>query len=71
MCLHTLTKRQFDIVSRVAQGATDQQIAEELGISPRTVSNSLARIYDRVGVSGRVHLAVLHATGKILVKPEA
>lgn len=68
--MFTLTKRQFDIVTRVARGATDQQIAEELGISPRTVSNSLARIYDRVGVSGRVHLAVLHATGKIMAKPE-
>ena len=68
--MYTLTKRQYDIVSRVARGATDQQIADDLGISPRTVSNSLARIYDRVGVSGRVHLAVLHATGKILMKPE-
>ena len=68
--MYTLTKRQYDIVSRVARGSTDQQIAEELGISPRTVSNSLTRIYDRVGVSGRVHLAVLHATGKILMKPE-
>jgi DNA-binding CsgD family transcriptional regulator len=66
----TLTKRQYDIVTRVARGCTDQQIADELGISPRTVSNSLARIYDRVGVSGRVHLAVLHATGKIAVKSE-
>lgn len=71
MCVFTLTKRQYEIVTRVARGATDQQIADELGISPRTVSNSLARIYDRVGVSGRVHLAVMHATGKLHAKPDA
>lgn len=71
MCEYTLTRRQYQIVTQVATGATDQQIAEALGISPRTVSNSLARIYDRVGVSGRVHLAVLHATGKLLARPDA
>ena len=70
MSVFTLTPRQFDIVTRVAKGFTDQQIADDLGISPRTVSNSLARIYDRIGTSGRVNLAVLHATGKLLLRPE-
>ncbi len=52
-----LTKREFRIASAVAGGATNRQIARDLGISPRTVEIYLARIYRKLGVRNRTQLA--------------
>ena len=37
----------------VAQGMTDAQVAEQLVISPRTVSTHLTSIYSKIQVSSR------------------
>ena len=61
-----LTARQRDIVSRVALGQTNAQIATALGLSANTVRNHLARVFARIGASNRaelVRLAVLTGTG--------
>lgn len=57
-----LTARQRDIVSRVALGQTNAQIAAALGLSANTVRNQLARAMERLGAGNRaevVRLAVL------------
>ena len=59
-----LTARQWQVVSLVVEGLTDAQIGAELGISPRTVSNTLAAVYAKTGESRRtrlVHLWHAHA----------
>jgi DNA-binding CsgD family transcriptional regulator len=38
-------------------GATQQQIAESRGVSPRTIANQLAVAYRKVGVASRMELA--------------
>ena len=38
---------------------TSPQIAGRLGLSPRTVTNNLARAYAKLGVSGRAGLRAL------------
>jgi DNA-binding NarL/FixJ family response regulator len=38
----------------VAQGLTNEQVAERLVISPRTVDTHLTSIYGKIGVSSRV-----------------
>jgi DNA-binding CsgD family transcriptional regulator len=58
-----ITPRQLEIVRFVADGATDRQIAMALSLSPRTVSNTLHRVYDRIGVSSRARLAALYVKG--------
>ena len=37
----------------VAQGMTNEQVAEKLVISPRTVDTHLTSIYSKIGVSSR------------------
>ena len=49
----TLTSRQREVLMLVAQGATNQQIAHELGISRRTVENHLYAAYRQLDVSNR------------------
>ena len=46
-----LTARQQDIIERLTvPGATQQSVADELGISAQTVKNHLALAYSRLGV---------------------
>ncbi len=53
-----LTKREEEVVQLVADGLTNRQIARELELSEHTVRNNLFRIFDKLGVSTRVELAL-------------
>jgi DNA-binding NarL/FixJ family response regulator len=48
-----LTKRETEILRRVAAGATNKQIAEQIFISEKTVARHLANLYAKLGVSSR------------------
>lgn len=48
-----LTKREVDILRRIAGGATNKQVAEQICISEKTVGRHLANIYAKLGVSSR------------------
>jgi len=52
-----LTSREREIADLVAVGHTNQQIAAQLAISPRTVENHLARIFAKSRVTSRAGLA--------------
>jgi len=67
--LTLITRRQLEIVRFVADGATDREIALALSLSPRTVSNTLHRVYDRIGVSSRARLAALYVKGLFAERP--
>jgi DNA-binding NarL/FixJ family response regulator len=54
--MNLLSKREMEIVRCVAQGMTNREIAEDLGLSPHTVKNCLFRVFDKLGVSSRVEL---------------
>ena len=54
-----LTKRERELVSLVAAGFTDGQIAEKLFISIRTVRSHLDRIRDKTGARRRAELTRL------------
>lgn len=58
-------KRTWEICELIRLGHTDAEIGAALGISPRTVSNSLSRVYDRTVVSSRAHIAYLVTAGLI------
>ncbi|MDQ2637927.1 MAG: response regulator transcription factor [Actinomycetota bacterium] len=48
-----LTRREIDILRRVASGGTNKQVAEQICISEKTVGRHLANIYGKLGVSSR------------------
>jgi DNA-binding NarL/FixJ family response regulator len=53
-----LTKREESIVHLVEEGLTNRQIARELNLSEHTIRNNLFHIFDKLGVSTRVELAL-------------
>ena len=48
-----LTGREVEVLRLVARGRTDAEAAEELFISPRTVSQHLRNAYNKLGVNNR------------------
>jgi len=52
-----LSRRESDVAALVAQGLTNQQIAERLLISHRTVETHVASIYVKLGVTSRSAVA--------------
>ncbi len=49
-----LTAREVEVLRLVAQGLTNEQVAQCLIISPRTVDTHLTAIYSKIGVTSRV-----------------
>lgn len=52
-----LTARELDVARRAAARQRSREIAEALGVSPRTVDNHLARAFRKLGVGTRSELA--------------
>ncbi|TGG81304.1 MAG: response regulator transcription factor [Aphanocapsa feldmannii 277cV] len=51
-----LSERELQIVEQVASGLTNQEIAESLSISKRTVDNHISNIFTKTGSKNRVAL---------------
>jgi DNA-binding NarL/FixJ family response regulator len=56
---HVLSERELQVIQLVARGLSNQQIARELVLSTETVRTYLRRMFAKLGVSDRTHLAVL------------
>ena len=53
-----VTRREREVLSWLAAGKTDRDIAEILGMSPRTVQKHLQHIYEKLGVETRTAAVV-------------
>jgi two-component system, NarL family, nitrate/nitrite response regulator NarL len=53
-----LSTREREIVQHVAQGYKNKEMAEKMFISEQTVKNHLHNIFDKLGVSDRLELAL-------------
>jgi two-component system response regulator FixJ len=51
-----LTRREWDVLKRIARGASNKEIGRELGISPRTVEVHRARIMEKVSAKNAADL---------------
>jgi DNA-binding NarL/FixJ family response regulator len=54
-----LSKREREILQRVADGATTRQVATDLGISPHTVKTHLERIFEKLGANDRAQAVAI------------
>jgi len=61
-----LSRRESQILQKVAYGATTKEVAHDLGISPHTVKTHLERIFEKLGANDRAQ-AVAIALRKGLV----
>ena len=53
-----LTPRELQIVAAVVEGGTNKAIAEKFSISEETVKRHLTNIFDKLGTSNRLELAL-------------
>lgn len=61
--LTRLTRREREVMDRVVSGQHNRRIAEELGISPRTVEVHKARVMDKLGVNSVAELVRVQLLG--------
>ena len=54
-----LTEREQEVMQRVVAGLANKQVADELGISVRTVEVHRARVFEKMAVKSAVELANL------------
>ena len=48
-----LTRKELEVLARLAEGRSNREIAEALFVTPATVKSHLAHIYLKLGVAGR------------------
>jgi two-component system, NarL family, nitrate/nitrite response regulator NarL len=56
-----LTRREAEVVQLLAEGMSTREISQKVGVTEHTIRNYLSNVYDKLGVSSRVELA-LYAT---------
>jgi HD-GYP domain-containing protein (c-di-GMP phosphodiesterase class II) len=61
-----LTVREVEVLSLLARGLANKEIARRLGVTPKTVSNHLEHVYSKLDVGSRA-AATLYATRHGLV----
>lgn len=61
-----LTSRELEVLTLVAQGKSNQEIADELGLSRRTVERHVGDILSRLGVASRSAAAAMAIRSRLV-----
>ena len=64
-----LSRREQDVVRWLVEGFSNREIGRELKISENTVKNYIFRIFDKLGVSSRVQVAIYAANQRATNRP--
>jgi DNA-binding NarL/FixJ family response regulator len=64
-----LTPREAQVVHLLAEGFSTRDISQKLGLTEHTIRNYLSAIYDKLGVSSRVELALYAVAREDLTPP--
>jgi DNA-binding NarL/FixJ family response regulator len=64
-----LTRREVDIITKIASGRSNKEVGEEFAISERTVKHHLTNIFGKVGVSSRLQLALFAVNQHLMSSP--
>ncbi|MET9490696.1 response regulator transcription factor [Nocardia sp. NPDC006630] len=68
--LEVLTAREREVVAMVAEGMSNEEIAEKMYVSPLTVRTHVQRAMSKVGVQNRAQLVVIaFQSGLVRVEP--
>ncbi len=65
--IESLSKREFEVYSLVVLGITSKEIAEQLGLSQKTISTYRTRILEKLSLSNTtqlIHFALQNSLGK-------
>jgi DNA-binding CsgD family transcriptional regulator len=62
--VENLTPQEFQIVTLVASGLSNREVAAHIFLSPRTVEYHLGKVYSRLGVASRAELSDLELDGR-------
>jgi DNA-binding NarL/FixJ family response regulator len=65
---HRLSPKELTIIHYITQGKRNKEIAHELGTSEQVIKNYLRKIYDKLGVSDRLELALYSLNHKLHLK---
>ena len=68
--ISSLTDREREVITLIAQGLKNKQIADRLFISHTTVTHHLSSIYSKLGVTDRLELVVYAFANKLAKMPE-
>lgn len=63
-----LTPKELKIVALIVQGYKNKEIATKLGTTEQVIKNYLRNVYDKIGVSDRLELALFTIHHKILLE---
>ncbi len=61
-----LTPRELDVVTSIVSGLTNREIASNFSIGEQTVKHHLRNIFDKLGVSNRLELAMFAINHRIV-----
>lgn len=64
-----LTRREVEIMKKIANGSSNRDVGEEFAISERTVKHHLTNIFSKVGVSSRLQLALFAVNHHLMSSP--
>lgn len=64
--IEQLTKRELEVLAKVAKGMFNREIAISLNISERTVKNHISNIFKKIQVSDRTQAAVFAIRNDII-----
>lgn len=59
------TERELEVMSRIAKGLSNKEIAKELFISEGTVANYITSILNKTSLEHRTQIAIYYLTGRI------
>lgn len=63
----TVTPRQYQVAMLAAEGLSNPEIGERLGLALGTVRELVRRALERTGARNRVQLAVMYVRGELTV----
>lgn len=63
--MRDLTRREQEVLSLIAKGLRDKQIAESLGVLPNTVKSHTRNIFSKLEVHNRTQATLIYLSERI------
>jgi DNA-binding CsgD family transcriptional regulator len=64
-----LTHREREIIAKITAGLSNKEVGQAFSISERTVKHHLTNIFNKVGVSNRLALALFAVNHHLMTAP--